>query len=229
MPYSAATFLARQREEANDTGTPVYADSVYNELRDDALAAISRAAPADSSSSVSVTSGSTAVPLPADFVTIVTSILDPDAYPHYRLITPAGDILVPDDGSAFRQVGYFPASLAANYFTLFGQNIVLPTVPTATESWTLRYGGLHTLATIPTDWVGMALDYASARVFDRKAAATASFFRYSLSSGSVDIDKSGESQRWAKLRDQRMASFEQKLAKVATHGGAVGSFTFHRG
>lgn len=230
MPYSATTFLARQKEEANDTGSPqAYADSVYNELRDDALATISRAAPADLFSPVSVTSGSTSVPLPDDFVTMVTPTLEADGYPHYRLIAANGAVLIPDDGSTSRQVGYVSSVLAGNLFTFFGQTIVLPTTPTANETWTLRYGGIHTLDTIPTDWVGIALDYATARMFERKAATAAAFFKYSVSGGSVDIDKSGESQRWAKLRDQRMAAFEQKLAKIATHGGAVGSFTFHRG
>lgn len=205
-----AAFRARQRQDASDDGvTPVYADALYDGWRDDALAAISRASPFATSASLAVTAGTKTYALPADWITSQSLELDAVGYPIYRLEDAAG-------GSQFLDTD----------FTVYGRTLTLASAPTANATWTNRYGGTWLITVLPNDWVSMALDFSSARAFDRRAADAASNFSFTV--GPDSIDRTAEARRWQELRDERIARFATAKAAISTRGSSVGVFDWSR-
>lgn len=215
---SDAAFLARQRFEAKDAGTD-YTDAQYNNLRDDALSAISRAVPADIVATFAVADGTLTYSQPAGFITmrtsrVVPSVFDdpvayPSAVPLYRLVTNDGGTLELDRD-----------------FYLYGASIVFKADPDYTGNWTLYYGGTHTLATLPDRLVPAALDYATARLYERKATEAADYFQYSM--GMESVDKDSIAAKWMKLHDQRMARFDALMATIDTAEAKQGAFRWSR-
>jgi hypothetical protein len=215
-------FLARQRIDANDAGSPaVFADAVYNAWRDDALASISRASPMPTSASLSVTSGTRTYPVPADWITSTSSIVEPSTVVDYSPFYNAPVYRIEDAAGGFLYLD--------THFTIFGRTITLVSAPTASGTWTIRYGGTWTIPLLPAEWIKIALDYSSARSFEQRATVAASYFDYSLGGGSVSITKSGESKRWLSLAEERMECFEESLKEIATNASSFGTFSFQRG
>lgn len=203
-----AAFLERQRIEANDTETPsVYTDGVYNVFRDDALIALSRVVPMPKSVPIAVISGTTEYDLPDDGIAFSGTEEDIDGTPLFALHDAAGTRHYLGTG-----------------FVLRGSKLVLTTTPTADGTWTLWYGGTWEIEDIPNDWVPLALDYATSRAFERRAADAASNFSFTV--GPDTINRSSESDRWLKLRDGRFAQFTSGLSRIVPE--AFSTFTFER-
>lgn len=217
---SATDFRARQRFEVADGGTD-YTDGTYDLLRDDGLGALSQESPADKTASLSIVSGTLAYNLPSDFLTLTTSRTIPSGtttsysqfqsglIPAYRIVTNAGGILLPG-------VDY----------TAYGSQIQFTVDPGVTATWTLYYGGTHTLTTLPDKWVDALLDYATMRIFERKVTEAAKYFKYSTASTS--IDKSGIIDNWKEAHALRKARWDAFLASIATNNSRVGGFRFSR-
>jgi hypothetical protein len=206
---TAAAFLERQRIEANDSAAPaVYADGVYNVFRDDALIALSRAVPMPRSTTIAMVAGTSEYPLPADYITLEGDELDADGTLLFRLEDPAGGRFYLGSG-----------------FIIRGSKLVLTSAPSANATWTLWYGGTWAITDIPNDWVSVALDYASARAFERRATDAATNFSFTV--GPDSINRSSESERWTALRGERYARFLSGLQHVAPE--SFSTFTFERG
>lgn len=210
-----AAFRARQRIETNDSGSD-HADAVYDAARDDALQWLSKASPADLSASLAIESGTLSYVKPARFLTMQTSETVP-AYtiagwheaPKYRIATASGASLVLDQR-----------------FTIFGSSILLTADPAVTATWTIYYGGTYVITELPDEWVPIALDFATARIFDIKATAAASFFDYSV--GGDSVSKGSQSARWIALRDERMARASARISEIAVAGSPYGSIRIDR-
>lgn len=224
---TAADFRARQRIEANDTGTPIYVDSYYDGWRDDALAAISRAAPLTKSATLAVVDGTLTYNVPSDYITITSDALDVDGYPLYRITTNTGSILV--SGDNYGPTGAFQTgfSVTRAHFGVRGRSIVLASDPDYTGNWTLTYGGTWVITELPADWIEMALDYATARFYDRRGTDASASFSFSVASTSVNRD--GQAGRWAQLHEARAQRFETALATVADRLSRYGTFDVERG
>lgn len=209
---TASDFRARQRFEAVDAGTD-YTDAQYDALRNDALLRLSRDIPADCSATIAVTSGVTTCTRPADFITMATTRIVPGSGdpgdPVYRLVRTDGTVLTLDSDYSF-----------------FGSTISLVTAPTATQNWTLYYGGTQTLTNLPDILVDALLHLATARLFDRKAAEASSKFSYSTAS--ISVNKNDEKEKWEAERDTRMALYEHAIAPFRTNTSSVGTFSFDR-
>lgn len=204
-------FLARQRIEANDTGSPpVYADSYYNGWRDDALAVISRAAPIEKTASIAMVDGTLTYPLPTDWITSSGDELGYDDYPTYRLTTNTGAILVLGDD-----------------FMIRGRTLVLAADPDYTGNWTLTYGGTWLITELPNDWVAIALDHATASAFDARAASAANAFKYD--NGVESVDDTAEAKRWMELSLARRAKAAAAMAAISTRADDIATFSFERG
>jgi hypothetical protein len=202
-------FLARQRIEAQDTGTPFFVDSYYNNWRDDALGAISQLAPIDKSASLSIISGTLVYPTPAGFITMDSDRRDAAGYPVYRIVTANGSFLYLDED-----------------FSTYGAQVVFPSDPAVTETWTIRFGGTYAITDLPDAWVKLALDHATASYCDARATGAGTFFNYSI--GPETVSKAPEAERWLKLRDARMASFNAKAPSIATRVASLGTFEIFR-
>ena len=220
---TAADFRARQRFEVADTGSD-YTDAQYDLLRDDALGALSQNAPADKSASLSILSGTLTYGLPADFVSLTTSRTIPSStavsfmpltqyqsalIPLYRVVTAINGILIP-----------------TRDYTVYGANMTFRVDPGVTATWTLYYGGTHTLATLPDKWVDALLDYASMRIYERKMIEAANNFKYSTASTS--IDKSSIIDNWKEARDARQARWDAFLISISTNSSGFGGFSSAR-
>jgi hypothetical protein len=205
----ATTFRARQRVEANDSGS-TYGDGLYDGWRDDALAAISRAAPFTKSAAIAMVDGTKEYLVPSDWITSFGDELAYDNYPTYRLTTNTGAILV-----------------LGEHFTIRGRTLVLESDPDYTGNWTLTYGGTWLITDLPNDWIVIALDAATARVFDRKATEAAAFFSYD--NGVEKVDRTAEAKKWMMLRDQRLANAMAAIAAISTGADAIATFGFERG
>jgi hypothetical protein len=202
-------FLARQRIEAQDTGTPFYVDGYYNNWRDDALSAISLLAPCDRSASLSIVAGTLSYATPAGFITMSSERRDARGYPVYRITTATGALLYVDED-----------------FSLFAGQIVFAADPGVTATWTINYGGTYAITDVPDTWVKLALDHATASYYDARASAAGAFFNYSL--GPDSVSKGPEAERWLKLRDVRMASFLANSSSIATRVSSMGTFRIYR-
>jgi hypothetical protein len=203
-----AAFLARQRIEANDTASPaVFADSSYNGWRDDALAAISGAVPFAKTATIAMTDGTMEYQLPADWITSESDDLTVDGHPLYRLTTNAGAIL-----------------LLGTHFTIRGRTLVLWSDPDYTGNWTLTYGGTWLITDLPNAWVAIALDDATARAADARAAAAATAFKYD--NGVESVDDTSEAKRWMELAIARRAKADAAIAAIAPD--RIGTFRFER-
>ena len=203
---TAADFRARQRIEANDSGS-VYADALYDGWRDDALATISRAVPFAKTAAIAVVDGTTEYALPTDWITSSSDDLALDGNPLYRLTTNTGAILV-----------------LGTDVTIRGRTLVLWSDPDYTGNWTLTYGGTWLITDLPNDWVPIALDVATSRVYDRRATEAAAFFSYD--NGVEKVDRRAEAEKWVLLRDQRLATATAAIAALT--GDALGTFRFER-
>lgn len=206
-----AAFRARQRIEANDSGTD-HADGVYDAFRDDALTWLSKAAPQDRSASLSIASGTLSYAEPSGFLTM-TSAEDTFSrglsVPKYRIETATYAMLRPDLD-----------------FVVYGSNIVLSSDPLVTATWTIYYGGTYVITELPDEWIPIVLDFATARIFDLKATTAASFFDYSV--GGDSVSKGSQSSRWIALRDERMARATARLSEIAVSGSPYGSIRLDR-
>lgn len=220
---TAAAFLARQRIEAQDTASPnVFADSYYDNWRDDALNAISQLAPLDTSASLNIVSGTLEYDLPTGFITFTSQRKNAIGYPIYGIKTPSGGILSLDSG------GMDAAGLPyeGSYFSIYGQKLVFPYDPGVTETWTVHYGGTYAITTLPDSWVKLALDYATASYYDARASAAGAYFNYSI--GSESVTKAPEAERWLKLKEARIAAYNAGSASIATRVSSMGTFQIFR-
>lgn len=207
MPITAADFRTRQRFEANDS---TLTDAQLDFLRDDALADVSQAMPALLTSSLSILPSTTSYSLPTDFLTLsTTEVSVVDGEPLYRLTTAADVVL--HEGTDFHCAGL---------------NLVLAVAPGVSATWVLTYGGIHTVATLPTHLIPIVLDAATARFYDRKATEAAAYFQYST--GSISVDKSEEIDHWLALRDARRKAVDAALAALTTATPPFGSFRVDR-
>lgn len=204
-----AAFRTRQRIEANDTGTPLYVDSYYDGWRDDALAAISRAAPLTKSATIAIVDGTETYNVPSDFITAASDAVDIDRYPLYRITTHADAVLTLDVDFAVR-----------------GRSIVLASDPDYTGNWTLTYGGTWVITELPADWIEMALDYATARFYDRRGTDAAATFSFEVAS--TRITRDNQPRKWEDLRDARMARFTKAVSRIATAVSMIGTITVER-
>ncbi len=203
-------FLARQRIEAQDTGTPFYGDSYYNNWRDDALSAISQLAPFDKSANLSIVSGTLAYSTPARFITMSSERKDALGCPVYRITTATNGLLYVDVD-----------------FSIYGAQIVFPFDPGVTATWVARYGGIYAITDLPDAWVKLALDHSTASYADARATAAGAYFNYSL--GPESVTKGPEAERWLKLKETRMEAFKAASASIVTRVSSMGAFEFHRG
>lgn len=205
-----ADFRTRQRREASDDGvTAIYADALYDQWRDDALAMVSASAPMATSTSLAIVAGTKNYALPSDWITSTSTDEDADGYPSFRL---------EDADGAYHYIG--------EHFTVYGRTLKLASAPVANGTWTHYYGGTWTVALLPNDWVPIALDAATVRAFDRRATDGASKFDFSV--GPDSVTRGNESKRWTDLRDARLERVTAALATIATTGGDVTTFRISR-
>lgn len=206
-----ADFRTRQRREASDDGvTAVYADALYDQWRDDALARISAVAPMATSATLSAVSGTKSYALPDDWITSISSDEDAAGYPSYRLEDPAGAHY------------YF-----GDHFSIYGRTLKLLSAPTATATWTNYYGGTWVITELPNEWIPMALDAASERAFNRRSTDAAGKFDFSV--GPDSVTRGNESKRWGDLRDACRARVTPALEAIATNVADASTFSIQRG
>jgi len=206
-----ADFRTRQRREASDDGvTAVYANELYDQWRDDALARISAVAPMATSTSLSALSGTKNYALPADWITSTSIDVDAVGYPSYRLEDAAG---------AYYFIG--------DHFSIYGRTLKLLSAPTANATWTNYYGGTWVITALPNEWIPLALDAASERAFNRRSTDAAGKFDFSV--GPDSVTRGNESKRWADLRDACRARVTAALAAIATNVADVSTFSINRG
>lgn len=206
-----ADFRARQRVEVNDSGSD-HADGVYNGFRDDALIWLSKAVPQDRSASLSIISGTLSYPRPTRFITMTNSEMTFSRgleVPKYRIETATYAVL--RDGVDF---------------VLSGSTIVFASDPLVTAAWTAYYGGSYLITDLPDEWVSIVLDFATARMYELKAARAAEYFQYSM--GPESVDRNAESGKWLKLRDARLARANAELSKIAFTESLYGTIRIDR-
>lgn len=206
---SEADFLARQRWDAADAGSD-YTDAQYNSLRDAALRGFSRQVPRDTTSSITTTTTGRSYALPADFITVETSALDPyDDLPTYRITTDTGGVLEPVED-----------------FVVVEPNLLLAAAPGVVATWTLSYGGAWSVATLLDRYIQIVLDLAASLVYERKMAESAPYFDYR--NGVLTVDKSAVSAHWQELRDAKRAAYDAAVAPLTSTSTTVGSFSYER-
>lgn len=207
MPIAAADFRSRQRFEANDT---TITDANLDLLRDDALVEVSKHVPALKTANLSIAPATTSYALPSDFLTMTTAKTSVvDGLPLYRLTTATSAVYLPGTG-----------------FHTTDTTLELATAPGVTATWVLSYGAVHTVATIPAALIPCALDYATARYYDRKATEAAAYFQYTT--GSISVNKDGEAAKWRSLRDARLAKVDKEIAALSVGQTALGTFRIYR-
>lgn len=206
-----ADFRTRQRREASDDGaTAIYADALYDQWRDDALAQLSQAAPMPTSASVSIVAGTKNYALPADWITSVASDEDAEGYPSYRLEDVAG---------AYYYFG--------DHFSIYGRTLKLLSAPSANGTWTNYYGGTWTILLLPNEWIPIAIDAACEGAFRRRAADAAGKFDFSV--GPDSVKRGNESKRWTDLYDACRARAAAAIKEIATNVADVSTFSIKRG